>query len=256
MFRTIILVLLMLPSAMAWAQGPPITLDKPIMLGARKGTVRTYFKHVTGEGFDFNAMVLEGDYNISNRLAVGAEIPVMLGSSTPKRLLGDVAAMLKFQFYRKDGKGKTFRVAAKAKQGFATGAPLEIPVLGMGHHMTYAGLLAAYESLHLGVQSELGYSLMYGGAHLNHLGYKLGVGLPLRKPSYPVNQVTVYLESEGVNFASHHGQAQYGYFTAPGIQYAKKRFTFDLSLQLPIAQSLQASLVRRWVGLAGVRMIL
>lgn len=253
MKKTLLILMLGFMAAVAYAQGPPITLDKPIMLGARKGTVRVFAKHTETGAFGFTALMLEGDYNISNRIAVGADLPLILNSS---RLIGDASAMLKYQFLRRDGKGKTLRIAAKAKQGFATGIDVETPVLGMGHHMTYAGILAAYESLHLGVQSEIGYALMYGGSHLNNLAYKFGVGLPLLKPRYPVNQVTVYLESEGMNFPTHHEEAQFGLFTAPGLQYARGRFTFDFSFQFPLAQNLQPSLQRKWSGLAGARMIL
>ena len=47
-------------AAMAFTQGPPITLDKPIMLGARKGTVRVFGKHVETGAFAFNTLMLEG----------------------------------------------------------------------------------------------------------------------------------------------------------------------------------------------------
>ena len=241
---------------LALAQGPPITLDKPIMLGPGNGTVRTYIKAVDLNAFSYYAWMLEGDYNLSGRLAVGAELPLTATPSLSEVRLGDIAAMLKYQFVRRDGKGKTLRIAAKAKHMIPTGRKLESPLIGMGHHMTYAGLLAAYESLSLGVQTELGYAHSYGGTHLNQLQYKLGAGLPLLKPTYPVNQITVYLETEGINLPAHHGETQYGYYYAPGLQYARGKFTFDLALQLPLAQRLQASLHRNWTGLAGARMIL
>lgn len=243
--------------SIGYTQGPPITLDKPIMLGAKKGTARAYLKYGQTSLLEYQALVFEGDYNVTSSFAVGAEVPVMLGSAFRRKVTGDISAMLKYQFLRLDGMGKSFRVAAKVKQGFPTGRKLETPVLGMGHHMTYGGILAAYESLKLGVQSEIGYSHMYGGDHLSNLNYKFGVGLPVLKPSYPVNQVTVYLESEGQNFKSHHnGEAQYGFYTGPGLQYARKRFTFDFALQFPISQQLQPSLTRLWTGLAGARVIL
>jgi hypothetical protein len=254
--KKLLIPFLLMAFSMTHSQGPPITIDKPIMLGAGKGTARALLRMVQTAELDFQAMVLEGDYNLSNSLAVGADVPVMLGSNFLQKPFGDVSAMLKYQFVRIDGQGKSLRIAAKAKQGFATGRKLETPLIGMGHHMTYGGVLAAYESLKLGLQSEMGYSVMYGGAHLNNLNYKFGIGLPLLKPTYPVNQVTVYLETEGQNFKQHHGKSQYGYFVAPGLQYARKRFTFDLSVQVPLAQQLQPSLFRKWSGLVGARVIL
>ena len=47
------------------AQGPPILLDKPIMLGANKGTLRSYIKINDMKPFDFNTLMVEADYNPS-----------------------------------------------------------------------------------------------------------------------------------------------------------------------------------------------
>ena len=80
--------------------------------------------------------------------------------------------------------------------------------------------------------------------------------LHLLKPNYPVNQVTVYLETEGMNLPDYYGEKQYGYYYAPGLQYARGKATFDASLQLPLAQQVPISLTRRWAGLIGVRYIL
>jgi hypothetical protein len=238
------------------AQGPPITLDKPLMLGAGNGTVRVLAKSVALQTLRYQALLLEGDYNFSAKLAAGVELPLALNDRRAGLHLGDAAAFVKYQFVRLDGKGKSFRLAAKAKHMFPTGPAFRAPLVGMGLHMSYAGLVAAYESLHLGVQSELGYLHAYTDAHMRNLSYKFGVGLPLLKPTYPVNQVTVYLETEGLNLRAVGGQRQYGYYYAPGLQYARGKATFDASLQLPIAQQVHASLARQWTGLVGFRYIL
>ena len=217
------------------AQGPPILLDKPIMLGANKGTLRSYIKINDMKPFDFNTLMVEADYNLSNQIAFGVEIPI--NHFSDKINLGDLSIMGKYQFYKKDGIGNSTRIAVKAKQMFPTGKKLETMVLGMGHAMSYLGLAGARESLKLGVQSELGYYFAPSNNHLNFLSAKLGFGLPLLKPSYPVNQLNLYLESEA-NFAqSHLGESQYGIYLAPGIQYAKGIYTFDFSYQFPVAQN-------------------
>jgi hypothetical protein len=238
------------------AQGPPITLDKPIMLGPGVGTSRVLFKSAGLENLNYQALLLEGDYNFSAQIAAGAELPIITTTVSDRIRLGDAAVFLKYQFIRVDGKGKSLRIAAKAKHMFPTGRRYEAPLIGMGQHMSYGGLVAAYESLHLGVQAELGYAHAYTDAKMRNLNYKLGVGLPLLRPSYPVNQVTVYLETEAMNLPAHHSLRQYGYYYAPGLQYARGRATFDASLQLPIAQQIHASMARRWVGLLGIRFIL
>ncbi len=248
---------LVLGTARLLAQGPPITLDKPIMLGEKKGTLRPYLKFANNARRDFTALVVEGDYNISNAFAVGAEVPLVY-DQLDKTGLGDVSLMAKYQFYRKDGMGKTVRIAAKGKQTFATGRDAETMTLGMGHAMSYVGILAARESLELGTQFEIGYGVVPTNQRLSQLSYKLGFGLPLLEPAYPVKQVNLYFETEGFNLRSFEGDPQYGYYYAQGLQYAIGRFTYDLSVQFPLTQQLQGSpgMERRLTTLLGFRVIL
>jgi hypothetical protein len=241
-----------------WAQGPPITLDKPIMLGENKGTVRPMFKIADNTVHSFTAFILDADYNISNNFAVAAEVPLVFPEHGIGTGLGDIGVTAKYQFFRKDKMGETIRMTARVKNMFATGKKLETPTLGMGHNMISVGVLAAREALKLGTQAEFGYNIMPSASHLNHLQYKLGFGLPLLKPSYPVNQINLYFETEGINLASHEGQSQYGYYYAQGLQYARGIYTFDLSVQFPIAQSYHDVLTfeRRLWTLIGMRVII
>ncbi len=241
----------------SFAQGPPITLDKPIMLGEHKGVLRPYLKFANNARRDFTAFVLEGDYNVSNAFAVGAEVPLVY-DRLDKTGLGDVRLTAKHQFYRKDGMGKTVRLAAKGRQTFATGRDAETMTLGMGHAMSYLGFLAARESLALGTQFEIGYGFVPGNRRLSQLNYKLGFGLPLLEAAYPVKQVNLYFETEGLNLRNFEGDAQYGYYYAQGLQYAIGRFTYDLSVQFPLAQRLRGSpgMERRVSVLLGLRVIL
>lgn len=241
-----------------WAQGPPITLDKPIMLGEKKGTLRPFFKIADNAEHDFKAFVLDADYNFSNKFAVAAEVPLVFAAHSKTTGLGDVGLTAKYQFYRKDGMGKTVRIAAKAKNMFSTGKRLETPTLGMGHNMTYLGILAARESLKLGMQAEFGYVSIPSARHLNHWLHKLGFGLPLLKPTYPVNQISLYFEFEGMNLSKHNGLSQFGYYYAQGLQYARGRYTFDLSVQFPISQQFHGTptFERRLWTLVGARVII
>ena len=239
-----------------FAQGPPILLDKPIMLGANKGTVRTLYKNQELKVYDFSTCMLEADYNVSNFVALGTEIPINFFQNSI--VVGDLNLMAKVQFYNYNRIGKTVRLAAKAKQMFATGKKLETMTLGMGHAMSYLGLLAARESLKLGTQAELGYYFSPSASHLNFLSAKLGFGIPLLKPVYPVNQVNLYFESEGIFAQNHLGKKQYGIYLAPGIQYAKKIFTVEASFQFPLGQQFHhlATYERRSSLLIGGRVII
>lgn len=259
MLKNIIALLLFATwSTNVWGQGPPITLDKPIMLGEKKGTVRPFIKIADNSVHDFTAFVFDADYNFTNKLAVAAEVPIVFARHSEGTGLGDIGLTAKYQFYRKDGMGKTIRIAAKAKNMFRTGKSLETPTLGMGHNMTYVGILAARESLKLGTQAEFGYAAMPSADHLNHWLYKLGFGLPLLKPVYPVNQVNLYFEFEGMNLPRHNGANQYGYYYAQGLQYARGRYTFDLSVQFPISQQFHGTptFERKLWTLIGARMII
>nr|MBS0038186.1 hypothetical protein [Saprospiraceae bacterium] len=238
------------------AQGPPIRLDKPIMLGAGESTVRALYNYVDSDFLNFSSLNLEVDYNITNSMAIGMEIPWLFTHDLGGSRVGDLGVMMKYQFFQNDGMGKSTRIAAKIKQMFPTGEDLKIPGLGMGHYKTYSGLTGAYESLNMGIQAELGYAIIPSNSHLNYLSYKLGVGIPLLKPSYPVNQINVYIESEAIHLKSQNGNARYAYYLAPGLQYARGKFTLETSLQFTIREELPITYLRNWSLLLGGRMVI
>ena len=238
------------------AQGPPIRLDKPIMLGSGESTARALFSHFDTDHSNYSLLLLEADHNITRNWAVGIEVPWVFASDFGNDRPGDLGIVLKHQFYQNDQMGKTTRISAKAKHAFPTGRDLKIPTAGMGHHKTYLGGLAAYESLSLGIQTEIGYYIVPSESAYNMLNYKLGVGIPLLEPSYPTNQINIYIEAEGMNMESIEGNAQYGYFIAPGLQYARGKYTIEASFQFPISQNMHHTYERNWNFLAGGRMVL
>jgi hypothetical protein len=254
--KNIVLLLFVVANFRVLAQGPPITLDKPIMLGEKKGTIRPIFKVINSDNISFKTFILDADYNFTNNLATMIEVPLTFGANNLKTGFGDMALGLKYQFYTKNDMGKTLRIAAKAKNMFATGRKLETQILGMGHNMTYLGILAARESLKLGVQAELGYNIVPTASHLGNLNYKLGFGLPCFEAVYPVDQLNLYFEFEGINMAKHFGETQYGYYYAQGIQYAKNIYTYDLSLQFPLKQQIIPTYQRNFVLQLGMRVII
>ena len=240
------------------AQGPPITLDKPITTGGKEGTARATYRYYDNARRDFSALYLQGEYNLTPGLAIGADVPLVYEAAEGGGL-GDVRLATKVQLVSRNAIGKTFRVAATARQTLPTGREgVETPVLGMGHAMTYVGLLAARETLELGLAAELGYGYVPGENRLSRLAYKLGVGLPVLEPTYPVKQLNLYVETAGLHLPNFEGAAQYGLYAAPGIQYARGRYTFDASVQFPLTQQLGGSpgLQRNLAILAGARVIL
>jgi len=154
--------------------------------------------------------------------------------------LGDIQLLAKYQFYNKDGKGKTFRTVAKALYTFPTGEDINIMGMGLGVHQTYLGEVAGYESLQLGVSNELGYNQVFG-QYFDELRYKLGFGGPLLKPTYPVKKVNLYFEYQN-SWLVNRDEVLLLY--AQGLQYARGRLTVEVSIQFPLYQNFPDS--QRW----------
>ncbi len=227
------------------AQGPPITTDKPIMLGSKSVILKTLTEiRSTKEGTFVNAPLMVHYLPTSNSL-VAIHIPyITYNFSNPEREdgsnLGDVQLLAKYQFYKKDGKGKTFRTVVKALHTFPTGEDINIMGMGLGVHQTYLGVVAGYESLQLGVSNELGYNQVFD-KDFDELRYKLGFGVPLLKPTYPVKKVNLYFEYQS-SWLVNRDEVLLLY--AQGLQYARGRFTIEASIQFPLYQNLPDD--QRW----------
>ncbi|MDX1472138.1 MAG: hypothetical protein R3213_11625, partial [Flavobacteriaceae bacterium] len=147
--------------------------------------------------------------------------------------LGDISLLGKYQFYRKDQTGKTFRMVLKTLQTLPTGEKLDIDMMSTGLYSGYYGLVAGYESLKLGMSNEIGYQWEPDGLG-DRLVNKIGIGLPILKPTYPVNQLNLYFEyTSEVMFE----QDMYRLFYAQGFQYAKNKWTWDAAIQFPLIQN-------------------
>lgn len=221
------------------AQGPPITGDKPIMLGANRVVVKTLTEFRKFEdGFALRAPIMVHYLPTSNVL-LGAYIPMVYyniknaSESSTGVVLGDIEFLAKYQFFRKDGMGKTFRLVAKTLQTIPTGKKLGIEGMSTGLYQSYLGLVAGYESVKYGISSELGYNL----SPLNdqdEIRLKLGFGLPLLKQTYPVNQVNLFFEYQNSFFVETNNFLM---LYAQGLQYAKGRVTIEGAIQFPLLQT-------------------
>ncbi len=239
------------------AQGPPITADKPIMLGAKTMLLKTLSElRSTEQSTTVGAPVMFHYLPTSSSL-VGIHVPFVVHNPVAEQEnsengLGDIAILGKYQFHRKDQMGKTFRLVAKTLQTLPTGMSLGIDGISTGKYQSYQGIVAGYESIKYGVSNELGFNLMPDG-NRNELRYKLGFGLPLRKPSYPVNQVNLYFEYQSSWFTE---AKEYLLLYAQGIQYAKGRLTLDLAAQFPLLQDMPMLSERKFSVFLGTRIIL
>ncbi|WP_343487970.1 hypothetical protein [Allomuricauda sp. d1] len=216
------------------AQGPPITADKPIMLGGGSFTAKTLTEIRKTERGTFTYVPLMLHYLPTANSLVAVHLPYISYSFNTNEEdgsgLADIKVMGKYQFFRKDGTGKTFRMVAKTLQTLPTGEALDVMELSTGKYQGYYGLVAGYESLKYGISNELGYNWMPDGT-LDEFRYKLGFGLPLLKPQYPNKQLNLYFEYTNSWLTE---RDWYQLLYAQGIQYARKNVTFDLAVQVPL----------------------
>ncbi len=220
------------------AQGPAITSDSPIMLGGETMILRTLVETRNTTQGQLTAYPLIFQYLTSSNSAVTVQVPFVNfsfdGDLSEKRFgLGDISIEGKYQFYRKDGKARTFRVLAKTVQTIPTGEELNFETYSSGFYQSYFGVFAGYESLKRGITNELGYVLSPSGNN-DELRYKLGFGMPLLKPSYPVNQLNLYFEYTSRWFTEFD---EYSMLFAQGVQYAKGRYTIEAAVQIPLIQN-------------------
>jgi len=229
LFITLILVFCAFVSK---AQGPPITVDKPIMLGGKSFTVKSLTEIRTTDSGTSTYVPVMLHYLPTHNTLVALHIPVIdysFDGGEKGTDFADLKILGKYQFYRKDQTGKTFRLVAKTFQNLPTGRDLNVIDQSTGEYQGYYGLVSGYETLKYGISTEVGYN--WSPSIYNEFRAKLGFGLPLLKPQYPNKQVNLFFEYSSSLFTD---VDQYQLLFAQGIQYALKNITFDLAVQLPL----------------------
>lgn len=237
-------------------QGPPITADKPVMLGEHTWLVRTLTELRFTEEGSFAKIPLMAHYLPTSNTLLGIHLPLVTTKyrgELADQFIGDIELLAKYQFFRKDGTGKTLRLVAKTLQVIPSGQPLNLEGISMGLYQSYASIIAGYESLKYGISNELGFNLQ-PSSNMDEFRYKLSFGLPLMKPTYPVKKVNLYFEYQSSWFV--HVQ-EYLLLYAQGIQYARGRATVEAAIQFPLLQTAsEQRLQRRWSLFLGTRFIL
>ncbi len=235
--------------SVAHAQGPPITADKPIMLGAKRKIIKTLTEiRITDQG-TMSRIPFMGHYLPTSNSLVAVHIPLTLYDANAA--LGDIQLLGKYQFYRKDHTARTFRIVAKTLQTLPTGPQLGVRGISLGQYESYQGIVAAYESTRYGISNEFGFNLS-PQSNMDELRYKLGFGLPLMKPSYPVNIVNLYFEYNSMWFVQTN---EYMLLYAQGIQYAKDRLTIEAAIQVPFIQEVNKANQRKYSIFLGTRYV-
>lgn len=223
----------------ALAQGPPITADKPIMLGANTTILKTLTEFRNTKGGSFIKAPFMAHWLPSSNSLLAVHVPYTHYSFSDESdvnngsYLGDIGLLSKYQFYRKDGKAKTHRLVLKSYQLLPTGQEFGPFEIANGTYQHYFSLVSGYETIKYGISAEAGYNWAPGD-NIDEYRLKLGFGLPLLKPTYPVNQLNLYFEYFG-QYRPESDETELLF--AQGIQYARGRLTVEFAVQVPLFQS-------------------
>lgn len=239
-----------------FSQGPPITVETPVMLGLEGSGIRTFGRWVSTEQSNNYIHVFALPYNISSEFQVGGVFPYVfkspIGAETVSGF-GDITVFSKYLLFKKDGKAKTFRVLAKVAQIFPTGKSSTTPPIGSDLFQTYIGLVAGRITSKNGIYSDLGYNLTNKKTSDN-LIYNFSVGLPMFPHQYPQKQLNVYLEMNG-NYSLENKINRI--FLSPGLQWIPgRRLLLETSFQQPLFQKEDIENQLNYQWLVGLRFLI
>ncbi len=274
------------------AQGPPINIDSPILLGLSGRAVRTFGRVIRltkllqegeeiADALDREVTVLVTPlavpYNFSDRVQVAGIFPLVHAHLDTRNQnlsstgLGDIQFFAKYVFYKHDAKNKTFRVAARVNLKLPTGDEDETPALGSGSTDYSFALVGGWIKHRVGVYVEGVYGLntSHRGTNFgNSVSYNLALGyrlLPVVYERYPSPQWNAYLEINGTTAAKNdfNGAADQNsggttIFLSPGLQYIGGRlWLVEASFQYPIVDDPNGlQLGTDWTASLGIRVLL
>lgn len=237
MNRYLLAIALLSLTAGCFAQGPPITVETPVMLGLEGSGIRTFGKLISKENTNIYLHPIGIPFNITPRFQVGGIFPFKIIAQKGAETNGgiaDIALFTKYQLYKKDGKAKTFRVLANIKQSFPTGKTISNPKIGSGLYQTHIGLIIGNISSVVGIYGDFAYNITSNGATDNIL-CNFSIGIPLLPQKYPQKQINTFLEFNGSYAIDPKAQT---IFISPGIQFIPgRRMLVETSFQVPIAQN-------------------
>ncbi|PHS53018.1 MAG: hypothetical protein COB01_05545 [Lutibacter sp.] len=235
-----------------FAQGPPITVETPVMFGLEGSGIRTFGKFISKKNGTIYVQPIAIPYNISTKFQVGGIIPLML-----KRLdegetisgFGDLILFAKYQIYKKDEIAKTVRILANIKQTFPTGKT----GIGLGISQTYVGIIMGNITTGIGVYSDFGYHITSNDT-TDNFTYNFSIGIPLLSHQYPQKQLNTFLEFNG-NYLF--GPKVHTVFISPGFQFIPgRRILFETSFQIPVVQKNVLANKTNYMVLLGTRFLL
>lgn len=288
----VMLAIFVLAGTQAFAQGPPINTDTPIMLGLQGRGIRAFGKIVRkatlrNDGSEIpdpldrevtawvTTVVLP--YNLFNdKFQVAIIVPFMnvdmnsSGGDASSAGIGDLRVFAKYSLFQYDRRNKTIRVAAKAGVKLPTGDEDAQPALGTGSTDYFFTTVAGWIEGRVGVYLEGIYSLNTSHEKVdygNSFAYNLALGyrlLPTVYETYPSPQLNGFLEINGTTAAkndfnglTNHDSGGTTIFLAPGLQYVGgRRWLVEASLQIPIVNEPNGTqLATDWTVSLGTRIL-
>ena len=252
----IILAFNLISATALFAQGPPITVETPVMLGFEGSGIRTFGRFISKENVKIYIQPIGIPYNITPEFQVGGILPFKFitpeGTETTGGL-ADITIFTKYQLFKKDGTAKTFRILANVKQSFPTGKTKSNPKLGSGIYQTYVGLIVGKISSKIGIYGDFGYNITSNETTDNFL-YNISVGIPLLPHEYPQKQINTFLEFNGNYIIDPNIHTL---FISPGFQFIPgRRILFETSFQLPIVQNNIVTNKTNYMVLLGTRFLI
>ena len=268
--KNLIFILFLMVTSGAFAQGPPILVEKPIMLGQNRSELRLFYRNETRPnlkkyqsanfsydivGNQFWSIGVAGSYYMNSYINT---YDVVNDKVEPFDGFGDLAINLKYQFLRKDYVGKTYRMLGKIKQTFPTGEYKNDPFIGNNEYETAISIVGGYESLKYGILHELGYNYS-PTKEGRYLKFDLGFGLPLLKSKVPIRQINLYFEYQSKYHPYDEGPTHFDNFEAyyaQSIQFAAGVFTFEATYLWPLYRVHDGHFSKKEMFQIGSRMIL
>ena len=251
LFQILLLLCVSLPIV---GQGPPITVGTPVMLGLEGKGVRS-FAHVSV--FDEGRLMripIGLPYNITPTWQIGAVLPYVLRATAGESIkegIGDVTVFTKFQLFKRDGRGKTFRTIVILRHTLPSGRAFDGTAFSSGAFATSFGIISGYITTRYGLYFDASY--IARSQQLPDLWrYNLSIGIPLLPHRYPQRQLNAYLELNALRSADFQLQSL---MLSPGLQVIPgRRFLIEASFGYPVVQPPNATL--RYTTLAGIRFLL
>lgn len=256
MNRLIIIAISVFSTLNAFAQGPPIFTETPILLGLDGGGMRTFGRFIVKENATVYVQPLAIPYNLGSKTQIGTVLKFI--NKNPNGMLaqsgiGDLVFFAKKQLFQKDGKAKTFRVIAKLDQVFPTGKTSSTPSIGSDSWQSQLSLVTGYVTLKYGIYGQVGYNMTSNGLPDNML-YDVAFVYPLLPQKYPPNQLNLNIGINGVFFTDVNSNT---ILASGGIQWITSKTTlFETGLQIPIVEEVPSTQKTNYVLTFGTKILI